>query len=327
MSTDDITTQQLPLAPEAFRFNGSGGGYFRIWIVNLLLTLLTFGIYSAWAKVRRLKYFYGNTELAGASFDYHGSPIAIFKGRLFALGLFTLYTVATNVISWWTLVALVFLAVVLPWLLRNSFRFRMQNSRYRGLRFGFHGSNAGAYATFLFYPVLMFVTFYLAGPLFHARLKQYQHGNARYGTTHFGFDATVGEFYKAYLPIFVLMFLGVFGVGFAAALMVPAMAAAKTNPQALVGVFITMFVVLMAASLLITPLWQVRTQNLIWNRTRLGEHRFESTMRVLPLLGIHLTNFLGILLTLGLFAPWAMVRVARYRAACLQMLPASSLDL
>ncbi|HUP90719.1 MAG TPA: DUF898 family protein, partial [Solimonas sp.] len=46
-----------------------------------------------------------------------------------------------------------------------------------------------------------------------------------------------------------------------------------------------------------------------------------------PLLGIHLTNFLGILLTLGLFAPWAMVRVARYRAACLQMLPASSLDL
>ncbi len=33
-------------------FHGSGGEYFRIWIVNLCLTIVTFGIYTAWAKVR-----------------------------------------------------------------------------------------------------------------------------------------------------------------------------------------------------------------------------------------------------------------------------------
>ena len=37
------------LAPS---FTGDGKEYFRIWVVNLLLTLATFGIYSAWAKVR-----------------------------------------------------------------------------------------------------------------------------------------------------------------------------------------------------------------------------------------------------------------------------------
>ena len=61
------------------RFLGTGSEYFRIWIVNLLLTIVTLGIYSAWAKVRRLKYMYRNTQIAGSSFDYHGSPIAILK--------------------------------------------------------------------------------------------------------------------------------------------------------------------------------------------------------------------------------------------------------
>ena len=42
------------------------------------------GYLPAWAKVRRLKYMYRNTQIANSSFDYHGSPIAILKGRLIA---------------------------------------------------------------------------------------------------------------------------------------------------------------------------------------------------------------------------------------------------
>src|SRR5262245_10194931 len=68
-----------------FEFTGTGAEYFRIWIVNLLLTILTLGIFSAWAKVRRLRYFYGSTQLAGSSFEYHGEPLKILKGRLIAL--------------------------------------------------------------------------------------------------------------------------------------------------------------------------------------------------------------------------------------------------
>ena len=73
------------LAPQPLRFTGNGAEYFGIWIVNLLLTIVTIGIYSAWAKVRRLQYFYRHTELAGSSFDFHGSPIKILIGRVIAL--------------------------------------------------------------------------------------------------------------------------------------------------------------------------------------------------------------------------------------------------
>src|SRR5687767_6793177 len=89
--TPEVLTQTTY---EGFTFSGTGGEYFRIWIVNILLTVLTLGIFSAWAKVRTMQYFYRNTRLAGASFDYHGNPIAILKGRLLAAILFGSYTAA-----------------------------------------------------------------------------------------------------------------------------------------------------------------------------------------------------------------------------------------
>ena len=54
-----------PSPVQRFEFTGSGSEYFKIWIVNVLLTIVTLGIYSAWAKVRRLRYFYNNTRFAG----------------------------------------------------------------------------------------------------------------------------------------------------------------------------------------------------------------------------------------------------------------------
>ena len=53
-----------------FAFTGRADEYFGIWIVNALLKVLTAGIYSAWAKVRKRRYFFGNTLLDGAPFDY-----------------------------------------------------------------------------------------------------------------------------------------------------------------------------------------------------------------------------------------------------------------
>ena len=62
-------------------FTGNWREYFGIWIVNILLTILTLGIYSAWAKVRRKRWFYGHTFIAGSSFDYHGRPVQILERR------------------------------------------------------------------------------------------------------------------------------------------------------------------------------------------------------------------------------------------------------
>src|ERR1700742_4465471 len=119
---------------QRLKFTGTGREYFGIWIVNLLLTILTLGIYSAWAKVRRLHYFYRNTQLADSSFDFHGSPIKILIGRVTAVLLFVGYNISIRLHSRATLFVIVALALVMPWLLRNSFRFRLYNTSWRGTR-------------------------------------------------------------------------------------------------------------------------------------------------------------------------------------------------
>ena len=84
------TTINSPAQTLPFRFHGRAGEYFRIWIVNIMLSIVTLGIYSAWAKVRNKRYFYSNTELDGSSFEYLADPVAILKGRLIAVGIFAI---------------------------------------------------------------------------------------------------------------------------------------------------------------------------------------------------------------------------------------------
>lgn len=96
------TPPTLPSTPpdEPYQYNfyfyGTGSEYFRIWIVNLLLTIITLGIYSPWAKVRRLRYFYGNTELNDESFDFTANPKRILIGRLIAIGVYLIISVLGN---------------------------------------------------------------------------------------------------------------------------------------------------------------------------------------------------------------------------------------
>ena len=325
----EAETREAVFAPEPFEFTGKGSEYFGIWIVNLVLSILTLGIYSAWAKVRRQKYFYQHTRVAGGGFDYHGDPISILKGRLLAFGLLVAYSLAKEFPGWPLVVAIVLIIVIAPLLLRSALRFRLHNSSYRGLRFTFRGGVGESYILFFVYGLFTLVTAYLAAPLFHQRLKRYQHGRSWFGKTPFHFSAGVGSFFGVYLVVIGMVIAAFIGAaflvgGFASAL--AQLQQGQPDPASMVSAMVTIFALIFLLSMIIGPLFQSRIGNLIWNNTQLGESRFESRLRFWPLFLIYTTNFLMILLTLGLFIPWAAVRVTRYRAECLSFLPAVSDD-
>ncbi len=91
-STED-TSKETPARSKTHHisFTGTGGEYFKIWIVNIFLTIITLGVYSAWAKVRTKRYFYGNTVLDGVPFEYTADPIRILIGRLIAFAFVILF--------------------------------------------------------------------------------------------------------------------------------------------------------------------------------------------------------------------------------------------
>ena len=317
-----------------FSFTGTGSEYFKIWIVNLMLTIVTFGIYSAWAKVRRLQYFYRNTWLNEANFDYHGDPTAILKGRVLAVILLSAYNLSSGLSPIFGLLFLIPLMLVMPVLLYKSLRFRAINSSYSGLRFGFSARLPEAYKTFLLWPILAFLTLFALVPSAHHRLRLFQHGNARFGASRFSFHAGVGSFYALYgktlllmIGLLVILMLA-FGGGFAAISESVGRAADQSESgAAIVGLFmLAFFLVFMLGALLIGPYFTSRLQNLVWGRTQLAGHRLGSDLSARGLFWVKFTNLIGILLTFGLFKPFADVRLVRYRLQHMWLQPEGALD-
>src|SRR5688572_25410992 len=75
-----ITTTQV-------RFYGDGAKYFGILLVNIFLTLITFGFYYPWARAKNLQYLYGETEFAGSRLAFHGTGKEMFKGFIKAVAV------------------------------------------------------------------------------------------------------------------------------------------------------------------------------------------------------------------------------------------------
>ena len=291
------------------QFTGSALEYFRIWIVNVCLTLVTLGIFSAWAKVRKKRYFYSHTLLDGTPFQYLGMPIPILKGRLIAASLFTVWYISTHYVT--TLVPFVILIalVLAPWVAVRAAAFNTRYSAYRNMTFSFAGTYLSAAKVMYGWALVTLLTLGIGYSWWHQRMKRYMVNQTSYGGITGDFSATGGQFFKTYL-IAGLLFMGaVVGagmlVGFGAAF------AGKANTP----VFTVMVLVVMyAAYVMVFAYTQTRIANLTWNHTQLGPLHFNSTIEVRGLLGLYLTNALGILASAGLLIPWATIRTLKYRA-------------
>lgn len=313
-------------------FTGTGTEYFRVWIVNLALTVLTLGVYPAWAKVRRLQYFYRHTRLAGSGFDYHGEPFAILKGRVVGLILFGLYS-AIGYVSFGTAITiLLVLALAVPWLLCRSLMFRLHNSSWRGLRFRFNGRTRSAYWVFLALPFLTLLSLFLAGPFWHQRIKRYQFANAAYGRAPFEFHTGAGDFYITYVAagaaavaFGVLMFIGLIAIT-TATVISRGGAPSPQPPQLPLMFFVMIFIGYATAAIVVQSITTARVHNDIWNRTQLQGHRFVSEVSWIRLFGIQWTNLIATVLTLGLFRPFAQVRLSRYVAGAFSLITTGPLD-
>ena len=213
-----------------FKFNGNANEYFKIWIVNIALTILTLGIYSAWAKVRTRRYFYGNTTLDGSSFDYHADPLNILKGRLIVLAVIIVYMLTTQFVPMLEAGFFLVYMVGLPWMFVKSLQFNARNSSYRNIRFDFDGTMKEAAIVFIGIGLLTIVTFGLATPYFIKRFKQFSIDNSYFGTTPFSFGATTGDFYRIYLRAMIIPLI-IAVIGIIAAIAIPAYHAVN-SPQA-----------------------------------------------------------------------------------------------
>jgi len=333
------------------KFHGVGSEYFKIWIVNTLLTIVTLGLYRPWAKVRSLRYFYGNTELDNASFDYHATGKQLFPSYLIAIVFFVLYILISQISPILSTILLFALLIALPWIVWRSLKYNFRMTSYRNVRFGFSGSLANSYMAILTYPVglliagvvvtyfifsvipqpdnlkIFMLLFVFACPAYFAIVKTIT-SNFLINGSHFGqgqFSAKLN-----FKPLFFIMLkatgLGIllivasciiiYGVGFkplTQTLQGLRGFGARPNPTMILAAFVILYAIFILVGMYVFSYVTARQRLYILSTMQLNNSvHFQSTLAANKLFIIVFTNLLLVICTLGLAYPWAMVRAYRY---------------
>lgn len=122
-------------------FTGSGGEYFRVWIVNVLLGIVTLGFYTPWARRRTAMYFYGHSLVAHSPLEFTAQQRKMVLGFVLLALISIAYQIAAKT-GQDLAVGLMLLAgaVLAPYLWASAMRFRLGATRWKGLRLQFSAS-------------------------------------------------------------------------------------------------------------------------------------------------------------------------------------------
>lgn len=326
---------------ENFSFDGKFGEYFRIWIVNTSLSILTLGVYSAWATVRNRKYLYRSTRLAGSGFDFHASPMAILKGRSIAVFLLAGYLGISFLLPGAEIFIALAITLFLPWFIVRSRMFRLWNTSYRNIRFSFAPVVGAAARVVLGIGLLIGFSFGLIYPYYKYRRADLIVSNSRFGNLPFALNKLTSGFYWRYLGAGLALITGSLMLStiydFSAITDVTnvgqdvvekaEMEVIEDFPESeptdedggpeidsgmlasIGGIVFGYFLIFMVVATYLGA----SVLKLVLNNVSVGKHRLRCNWSVWRLVCIRLSNFVLVIFSLGLLAPLATIRTQRYQ--------------
>lgn len=264
-------------------FQGKGSELFKIQIVNLILCIVTLGLYYPWAKAKTLQYVYGQTHFENHPFAFTGTGKQMFKGfiRAFIL-LLLIYVifillVLTGMPGLGALFFLIAFLLIFPIAMHGSYRYRFAKTVWNEIRFGYTGNRGELIRLFIKGVLLTIITFGIYGSWFTIKLRNYMLSNVRMGNASFVYQGDGGDYFllnlKGYLLTIVT--LGIYSFW-----------------------------------------WQKDLFNYYVNNLRLQQDDkavfLHSKATGGGFAGLMIVNFLIIIFTLGLGFPWVAARTLRF---------------
>lgn len=331
----DDTTDAAPR--QLLDYDGRIGDLYRIFLLNLLLNIVTFGWFRFWAVTRYRVYLWSRMRFIDTRFEYTGTGYELFVGFLMAFGILIGLAVGTGILcALFALVspALIFVPIVAAYVLvfilfgaahYSAQRYRLSRTQWRGIRGGMQGSAFAYGAWSLLYLILVPLTLYQLVPWMTIRLTERRINASRFGDIPFSFKGRAGAVYVPYLLTLIgtLLLLGVVALGVyqvEEAVLGPVfrgqvtghradMAINRAMPMMFVGLLVFSF----GAGLIACWYSAVLARHILGNSAFAGL-RFSSAVTAGSLLGLILTNGLISLFTLGLGFPIVLHRTMRYLA-------------
>lgn len=323
------------LQDPAVAYVGRLGPLYRLMVVNLLLTLVTLGIFRFWARTRLRRFLWANTLLASEPFEYTGTGGELLRGFLRALLVVLpigLLIAAAQLFLPGDIAPLVSLGVylLLGFLgLVGSFaaqRYQLRRSTWRGIRFGIDGSPFAYGRQMAWRWLLAPLTFFLMLPWIAAAGLHRTLGRARFGSVRFGFTGeggtlfpwmilAIGAFWLALMPGMAIAG----GVIWAAFSLVVTPDPGTAPDAAMAGAILAGFGALAAmmafAFTIAGAIYRAATLRFTYENLRLHQVRFGFTPSIARTARFLIGNALLALLSLGLLLPLALHRRMRFLAA------------
>jgi uncharacterized membrane protein YjgN (DUF898 family) len=189
-----------------FSFTGTGAEYALIWLKNLFYRIITLNFYYPWAKTARIQYQFSRIEFAGSPLEFHGTANQMLKGYLinfciilaifgssiaFVWGLKPPGRYTTEIISFILnkgyFLCFIIIHLLLPTAIHYTFKYRMSQASWRGIRFGYDGEHEELFWEAIYGAALTLITLGIGYPWLTVRIQRYVINHMRIAQMACGF--------------------------------------------------------------------------------------------------------------------------------------------
>lgn len=217
-------------APSAFRFHGSWQDFARIAVPNLLLSIVTLGIYRFWATTREREYLWGKTDFIDERLEWTGRGIELFIGFIMAVVLilipFFLIQFASQALilrgygGWAALLTFSMFMVIMYMIGLARFRalrYRLSRTYWHGIRGGSDDQGFGYGWSYIWKTICGYLAAGLLVPWAMMELWNERWNKMSFGPHKMNATANYGDTFKRYLlfylaPIVFFIVAAVVGV-------------------------------------------------------------------------------------------------------------------
>jgi len=201
---DSNQTSKPKREPYKVSFHGSYMAYLGLALYNLLLTIITLGIYYPWAKCAIRKFLWQETEIAGSRFEWHGTGMEMFKGFIKAYLFFGTLLIIINfgpmflppeMLVWCILASYILILAFIPLVIHGMLRYRLSRTSLRGIHFGYRGDLGEFYKKTSLDFLFTIISFGIYGSWLQVNMRKYIMKHSRYGSVSGKFKAEGGDLF------------------------------------------------------------------------------------------------------------------------------------
>ncbi|MFT4696722.1 MAG: uncharacterized membrane protein YjgN (DUF898 family) [Urechidicola sp.] len=187
-----------------FSFHGSYKQYLGLSLYNLLLTVITLGLYYPWAKCAIRKFLLQETEVDGSRFEWHGTGKEMFRGFIKAYLVFGTLILTINfgpmflppsVVLWVIFGAYLLIIAFIPLAIHGMMRYRLSRTSLRGIHFGYRGVLKDFYKKTSLDFLWTILSFGIYNSWLQINMRKYVLKHSKYGNVSAKFTASGGDLF------------------------------------------------------------------------------------------------------------------------------------